>query len=255
LADANSANFAPDGNIVFASIMSGNSEIWSIKPDGSNQRQLTSDPADDRAPLVSADNNFVFFTSNRTGEAEIWRINLDGSNQTQITNKQGGYPISISADGRWLYYLHALQRQLWRVSTNGGDEQLVFDKRASRFVISPDGLLAAYADGQGHKTVFTILSIPDGRTVKSLSVPDLKAQFFPFVWLADRRGLAYITENRDSEKTLWSKGLDDLTPRKITSLGVEEITQSGLAVSPDGKNFVVVSGGWRHDAILIHGLK
>src|SRR5262249_17410388 len=55
LSHASSATFAPNGKIVFSSGMTGDNEIWSINADGSDQRQLTSNPAEDIAPIVSPD--------------------------------------------------------------------------------------------------------------------------------------------------------------------------------------------------------
>ena len=51
LADALTVAFAPNERIVFSSAMSGNDEIWSINADGSEQRQLTNDAADDTSPV------------------------------------------------------------------------------------------------------------------------------------------------------------------------------------------------------------
>ena len=100
LADASRVTFAPDGKIFFASLMSGNDEIWSINADGSGQRQITNDTADDTDPIVSANNNAIFFNSNRTGNAQVWRMDLDGSNQIQITRNEPGSPVFVSPDAQ-----------------------------------------------------------------------------------------------------------------------------------------------------------
>jgi Tol biopolymer transport system component len=87
LADAANAAVATNGKIAFSSIMMGNDEIWSIDPDGGEQRQLTSDASNDTRPVWSPDGATIFFSSNRTGESHIWQMNADGSNQTQLTQK------------------------------------------------------------------------------------------------------------------------------------------------------------------------
>lgn len=129
LADASSVAFAPDGKIIFSSLMTGNDEIWSVNADGSGQRQLTNNPADEIASVVSPDSNSIFFSSNRTGETHVWRMNADGSNQTQLTKTTGGFPLSLSPDGRWLYYHHNLTKTLRRISLQDGAEELILDKR------------------------------------------------------------------------------------------------------------------------------
>jgi Tol biopolymer transport system component len=67
LANATTVAFAPNGKVIFSSSMTGNSEIWSVNQDGSEQRQLTNDAADDLWAAVSPGNNSIFFASNRTG--------------------------------------------------------------------------------------------------------------------------------------------------------------------------------------------
>ncbi|CAN5736881.1 hypothetical protein BH24ACI2_BH24ACI2_15010 [soil metagenome] len=257
LADATTVAFAPNGRIIFSSAMSGNDEIWSINTDGSGQRQLTNDAADESSPIVSPDNNSIFFTSNRMGEAHIWRMNADGSNQTQITNKEGGFPLSVSPDGKWLYYHSGRQRMLWRVSAEGGKEQLVLNKRKYRFAVSPDGLQAAFFEKQGEENVLMIVSLADGQTVKTFRPVDEKAKLVQLAWTRDGKNLTYILANSKFENnTLWLQPLDEETPQQIADLRDEEISElSGFALSPDGKSFAVVQGGWKHDAVLLKGLK
>jgi eukaryotic-like serine/threonine-protein kinase len=257
LADATQGRFAPDGKIIFSSLMSGNKEIWSINGDGSEQRQLTNDAADDSTPVSSPDNRFIFFVSNRTGEAQVWRMNADGSNQTQITVKGGGSPIFVSPDGRWVYYHHALQGTLWRVSTKGGEEQLVLDKEKRRFAFSPDGSRVAFSEKRVGATSLVIVSLADGRIIKTFTYADKFAhqgEGLELGWLPDGKSLVYIlADNEFDNYTLWLQPLDAETPQRITDLGEDEI--SSLAVSPDGKSFAVVQGRWKADAVLIRGLR
>lgn len=256
LADASSVTFAPDGKIIFSSIMSGNDEIWGINADGSGQRQLTNDTADDAAPIISPDGNSIFFVSNRTGEAHVWRMNADGSNQTQITQKEGGSPLFVSPDGRWLYYHHNLNKTLWRVPLQGGEEQLVLDKRKNRFAVSPDGLQIAFLEKQGEENILMIVSLADGQTAKIFKLADERARLIQLKWSQDGENLAYILAVGEFEnKTLWFQPLNGKTPRQIANLGDERIAGAGFALAPDGKNFAVVQGGWRHDAVLLKGLK
>jgi Tol biopolymer transport system component len=72
---------APDisitGNkIVFFSDRDGNYEIYMMNADGSNQQQLTSNPADDTNPVFSPEASKVYFHSNRSGNYDIFEIDL-----------------------------------------------------------------------------------------------------------------------------------------------------------------------------------
>ncbi len=256
LADGSTVFYAPDGKIYFTSIMSGNDEIWSINADGSGQRQLTNNAADEGVPIVSADNNSIFFVSNKTGAAQIWRMNDDGSNQTQLTEKEGGSPFFVTPDGEWVYYRHSLTSKLWRVSTKGGGEHLVLDKVKYRFSFSHDGSQVAYSERQGEERILTIAALPDGQIVKTFPLAIPKAILHSVVWMPDRKNLAYITSDRELENNiLWLQSLDGGTPQQIASLGNEELGGSGLSVSPDGKTFAVAQGRWLHDAVLFKGLR
>ncbi len=73
-----------NGKILFQSNRDGNEEIYSMNPDGSDQTNLTKNPANDLDPAVSPDGAKIAFASTRDGDnAEVYRMNaLDGSSQT-----------------------------------------------------------------------------------------------------------------------------------------------------------------------------
>ncbi|HEY0462272.1 MAG TPA: winged helix-turn-helix domain-containing protein [Pyrinomonadaceae bacterium] len=256
LTDASSVSFAPDGKIYFSSQMSGKDEIWSMNPDGSGQRQLTNDGNDKSVPLVSLDNKSVYFASNRSGAAQVWRMNPDGSNQTQITSEEGGFPLSVSPDGAWVYYLHGINRTIWRVATTGGAEQMVLNKSKGFFALSPDGSQVAYSERAGEERILTIVALADGQTVKTFHLADRKSRLLNIAWMPDGKNLMYVSANREYENNvLWVQPLDAETPKQIASLGNEEIRGFGMSLSQNGKMLAVVQGGWLHDAVLLKGLK
>ena len=254
LADAVRAAFASNGKIFIAAEMTGNSEIWSINPDGGERRQLTNDPASDSEPAVSPDSNSIFFASNRTGAVQVWRMNPDGSNQTQITQKEGGFPMLVSPDGRWVYYRHGFTRTLWRVSAQGGGEQSVLNKEKFFWGLSPDASRVAFSETQGDRRILTIVSLPDGQTIRTFPLSEGKSDILHIAWQPDGKSVAYILFDIETRnKTLWLQPLDGAKPQLITGLGNAEVLT--LTFTPDGKSFAVGQGNWRHDAVLLKGLK
>lgn len=68
-------------------------DLWLINADGSNPRQLTSDPGPDSDPIFSPDGKSIFFLSARGGSSQVWRLSLEGGEPTQVTKS----PIDVDA--------------------------------------------------------------------------------------------------------------------------------------------------------------
>ncbi len=84
-------NWSPDGRrIAFVR----NADIWVMKADGSEQMQLTTNPATDTSPVWSPDGQRIAFRSNRDGAFHIYTMNTDGSAQARlITSTPGEFDI------------------------------------------------------------------------------------------------------------------------------------------------------------------
>jgi len=254
LADATTAGFASNGKVFFSSSMSNNEEVWSINADGSDQKQLTNNWADDSEAIPSADGKTVFFASNRSGAAHVWRMNADGSNQIQITHVEGGIPTFASPDGRWIYFHHGVSRTLWRASLENGSEEVVLNEKRYRFAFSPDGTRIAYADRSSAERSLIVFSIPDRKIIKKYSPPVEKAIITEIEWTPDGHSVVYvITDNLSQKCALWLQPIDGGSPRQIADLGDKEVMSFSFA--PDGKVFSVVQGEWKSDAVLLRGLK
>src|SRR5258708_30010930 len=70
------------GQIVFSSNRSGAWRLWTIKADGSELKQITTQEGDDSDvdPMFSPDGKSILFTSTRGGKAGVCRIAVDGLN-------------------------------------------------------------------------------------------------------------------------------------------------------------------------------
>ncbi|MCX6646987.1 MAG: hypothetical protein NTY09_11640 [bacterium] len=64
----------------------GNSDIWILDTQTGERFALTTDPAWDGNPCISADGEKIVFTSDRDGNYEIYMINRDGTGLTRLTN-------------------------------------------------------------------------------------------------------------------------------------------------------------------------
>lgn len=251
ITDASHVAFAPDGRLLYSSLLTGNDEIWSMNTDGTGQRQLTNSSSDNGWPLSSPDNKFIFFASNRSGAAQVWRMNADGSDQVQVTRVAGGTPLHISSDGEWLIFHHALDKTLWRVAAKGGDERSLLGKRAHGFAISPDGSQAAFINDDTRS--IEIVSLPDGRPMNTFQSHGERPIVHLIKWTPDGSAIAFISVETDEYFAFRLQPIDGSSQRKIADLGSERI--SSLSVASDGRTFAVTQGGWQHDAVLLKGLR
>ncbi len=57
-----------------------------MNADGSEQKNLTKNPANDTRPCWAPDGKKIAFMSSRDGNWQIYVMNLDGSDQRNLTN-------------------------------------------------------------------------------------------------------------------------------------------------------------------------
>ncbi|MCI4668484.1 MAG: amidohydrolase family protein [Bacteroidia bacterium] len=107
--------FSPDGKWVsFTSDAGGGDNIWVMKPDGSQAKQVTKESFRllNNSSWMPDGQYFVarkHFTSTRSlGAGEIWMYHISGGQGVQLTkrknNQQDVNEPSVSPDGRYVYY-------------------------------------------------------------------------------------------------------------------------------------------------------
>ena len=94
------ASVSPDGQWLAVTSARRQEDVYVMRVDGTNLRQLTDDPYKDRQSKWSPVASRIAFRSNRSGNYEIWAIDADGSDLTQLTDTQASVgSISWSSDG------------------------------------------------------------------------------------------------------------------------------------------------------------
>lgn len=97
-------SYSPDGRwIAFRRDV----DIWVMRADGSEQRQLTHDPESAMGPIWSPDGRRIAFTSARDGGVpQIYVMDADGKHLKQLTtDAAGGAGATWSHDGRRIAYV------------------------------------------------------------------------------------------------------------------------------------------------------
>jgi TolB protein len=100
-------SWSPDGQwLAFTSTRDDNQEIYVCRPDGSQRKRLTSDPALDVHPAWSPDGKRIAFATSRFGDLEIAVMNADGTGVARLTESRGldDYP-AWSPDGKRLAFV------------------------------------------------------------------------------------------------------------------------------------------------------
>lgn len=229
--------WTPDGKIVYSSRTGETWDLWLLNSDGSNSKQLTSDPFIDQQPSVAPDGRYVVFQSNRSGSRNIWRIDADGNNPKQLTvgNFIDETPV-VSPDGNFVFFTSTRSgtSAIWKVGIDGG-APLQVTTRASQFpLVSPDGRLISYfyLDEQANNQPrLAMIPFEGGDVVKTINLPGT-VQPVSFAWMPDGRSIAFL-DSGSGILNVWSQPIDGGAPKQLTNFKSEFLTS--FAVSRTGE--------------------
>ena len=244
-----------DGNIIYTSLVDGIPNIWVTTAQGTDNRQLTSNPNGNSSPTMTHDGRYIIFVSDRTGFPNIWRMNSDGSNEVQLTKGEDDSWAWCSPDSRWVVYHSGKQgrRTLWRVPIDGGEPEQLTDYPSTCPVVAPDGkwISAYYRPAIKAPWQLAIIPFDGGAPVKSFDIPS-NVLFQSLVrWTPDGLGLAYIA-NRDGVSNIWRQPVNGGPARPLTDFKSDQIFWFDW--SPDGNQLGVTRGTVTSDAVLIKDL-
>jgi Tol biopolymer transport system component len=122
---AGSPRWSPDGrSIVFDARPKGNADIYLVDAQGGAPRPLVVEAGHQDRPSWSHDGKWIYFASDHTGTRQIWKVPAGGGNLIQLTRGGGGIPFE-SAESRFVYYAGPVERAVWRVPVEGGEEVAV----------------------------------------------------------------------------------------------------------------------------------
>lgn len=100
-------NFSPDGRtIAFAR----GGDIYSVRPDGSGQRQLTSGPEIDSLPKIAPNGKYVVFERRAAlgGAAALYTVGATGGGLRPLTSGANDHEAAFSPDGKSIVFVRTV---------------------------------------------------------------------------------------------------------------------------------------------------
>jgi len=133
--------------VAFTAFEGDRTDIFTVAPDGSDQRNLTNEPNTDLDAGYSRDGSRITFSSLRDGDAEIYMAAVNGAGVTQLTTSGGNVDPAFSPDGRIVFTsFRDGNAEIYVMNADGsGQTRLTNEETAdTEPVFSPDGTKIAF---------------------------------------------------------------------------------------------------------------
>jgi Tol biopolymer transport system component len=244
-ADYGDLELSPDGGRAAVSVLDpdrNTRDLWIVDLARGVRTRLTSDPADDVAPVWAPDGSQIVFASNRGGHFDLYRKAAAGIGEEHLLfgDDAEKYPTSWSADGSTVLYwqFDADGTSLATLPSSGSAPPTVFlDGPVSQGRLSRDGRWVVYDSTQSGRSEVYVVSFPDPSRRWRVSTDGGSLSR----WRADGREILYAArDNRIMAATV------DITPSGLT-LGVAQPLfearpvgpRAFFASSPDGRRVLL----------------
>ena len=159
-----------------------NWEIFTVRPDGSELRNLTRHPGEDIRPVWSPNGRWLLFYSNRDGTEGLYRMAFDGSGLTKLADDISGLGQAewepLGRDVAW-----SGRAGIMIAAADGSGEPRLLVPDAWNPMWSPDGERVLYQGGPG-RAELCIMS-PDGSADRKL------AEGYAITWMPDGRVILF----------------------------------------------------------------
>jgi Tol biopolymer transport system component len=242
----------PNGLIVFRAVTGdGSSQIFTIAPDGSGQRQITHLDGDAFSPHWSPQSNrivFEFDPANVVGNdfCHIVTMNRNGGGLRILPLANGdqceNFP-TFSADGHRIFYggFDGVSREaIFSMKLNGNDRRFVSDCQGTGVTdpeVSPDGTMISFTCFSEEGQALFDANI-DGSGLHQLT-PFSAQVGVKADWSPDSQRIMFITAvdegEPDAQVNTWTIARDGSDLEAVTSYAPGGTRAFGNSYSPDGQ--------------------
>ena len=244
-------SLSPDGKwIVYASAVSGNSDIYLQSVGGQTAINLTKDAtADDQQPAFSADGERIVFQSNRDGGG-IFVMGRTGESVRRLTDS--GYNPAWSPSGKEVVYAtenvllnpagRGPRSELWIVNLDSGEKRQIATEDSVQPSWSPAGSRIAFWSARGPQRQRDILTIAAAGGDAVLVTDDAAVDWNP-VWAPDGKSL-FFASNRGGSMNLWRVPIDERSGKPLGQpepVTVPSRFVGHISVSADGSRIAYCS--------------
>jgi TolB protein len=204
---------AAEPGIVFVSDRDGEPEIFTMRPDGTQVVQLTSNLFWDTDPSWSPDAARLVFSSNRDGDDDIYLMNRDGTGVVNISNSGAGKDVQPdwAPDGT----------------------KIVFVRDGNIYVVSATSGAEPTRIGRGRSPAWS----PDGTKI-ALAKPERGSSDI-YVMNADGSGSRAVTSGLDADSPDWSPNGAKIV---FESTALESDESRLMTMNADGSNLFQLPG-------------
>jgi eukaryotic-like serine/threonine-protein kinase len=260
-----------DRELVYLSDSGGHGNLWIMRQDGADARQVTfdRDPGVSLGvPVWSRDGKQIAYVTTRNEKGwrfSLWLVSPDGSNDHLLAENSGW--ACWTADSKWLYYAVPTEDnyRIEKISPNGGPPLLVRNDNAIGPAISADNRTLYYSSPQENLTGVTDYEIrmasPDNGPAHLLAkipgsrIPVAHGWTANPVLSPDGKSLALLLRDDSGNINVWSLPTQGGSLRQVTDFGLRRtIIARRVSWSSDSRSIFAALAEGDADIVLMEGV-